>query len=354
MPFSPHVTCKFQFSPINLQNNTLSQSNEGRTLLRLHSQIDMNDNDLIQFFKLDPPSQNDSPTSNIPIWNRGKVIGEGTFGTIWLETHSLDARMRAIKQVKRHETSLREKVNQELLAVTRMSRPKYMEHFAHFFGWYEEGPNLSLAMEFFEFGDLRKHMRPETPFPETQCRDIMQQLLTGLDVLHNDGFAHRDLKPENIFVLRPTPQWRVKIGDFGIAKRSWNGDTLLRSRTGTLPYMAPEIFQWVEGGDDDEFKYTQAVDVWSIGIMLFEFLVGQRPFRNETALKMYCDRKVKFPAGLLRNYVATFHGCQFVQELLSLDPRSRPSAIQSLSRPWSQIRQYSANKDQVPMPSPRS
>lgn len=71
-------------------------------------------------------------------------------------------------------------------------------------------------MEFFELGDLRKHMNH--PFPEHDAQDITWQLVSGLELMHNICFTHRDLKPENIFVCATNP-WRVKIGDFGFSKR---------------------------------------------------------------------------------------------------------------------------------------
>jgi serine/threonine protein kinase len=79
-------------------------------------------------------------------------------------------------------------------------------------------------MEYFKHGDLQQYM--DKPLPETQTRIIIVQLLEGLKVMHGNGFTHRDLKPKDIFVVEKEPYFWVKIGDFGITKRTSNDQTL--------------------------------------------------------------------------------------------------------------------------------
>ena len=213
----------------------------------------MEDSILIDHFKLENPKIADLTSGKPTTWIRGRKLGEGSFGTVWLETHGLDGKKRAVKRTRRQIPASGRKFNQELLAMTRLSRPRYSDYFAAFLGWYEEDMSISLVMEYFELGDLRKYLRPTVPLPEDECRDVIRQLLAGLDIMHDDSFAHRDLKPENIFVVRTAPQWRVKIGDLRISKRVWEDETLLQSRSGTAPYMAPKIFQWVEICSDDDY-----------------------------------------------------------------------------------------------------
>ena len=92
----------------------------------------------------------------------------------------------------------------------------------------------------------------------------MKQIVEGILYIHKKGIVHRDIKPENILMMDDEP----KITDLGLAKiMSTSG---VYGKSGTLFYQAPEVLE--------EEKYGQAADIWSLGIVLFEFLLGQRIF----------------------------------------------------------------------------
>lgn len=144
---------------------------------------------------------------------------------------------------------------------------QFPQYFAYMHGWYEDTNWIFLAMDYFELGDLSHHL--QSTIPESEARDIMQQLLSGLVQMHNMGITHRDLTPTNIFVVaRWTSSWNVRIGDFGIAKRVHENETALRTITGTRQYMAPELDPWLVD-DEEAHIYTQAVDIWALGVLLF-------------------------------------------------------------------------------------
>src|SRR5271154_4980923 len=103
-------------------------------------------------------------------------------------------------------------------------------------------------MEYFPYGDLESCISERPPEPESQA--IAHQLLEGLKIVHDCGITHRDLKPQNIFVVRKSPDWWVKIGDFGISKHIGETTTSLHTKVGTANYMAPEIL------DEDNVTYT--------------------------------------------------------------------------------------------------
>ena len=147
-----------------------------------------------------------------------------------------------------------------------------------------------LAMEFLHGRDLLSVLREEWPLPDTRIVDILVQTLAAVAVAHDLGIVHRDLKPENIMVsigheedgVKP---YHVKVCDFGIAKindprgfQSESGKALTSSGTliGTPEYMSPEQAR----GDPLDARS----DLYSVGIVLYQLLVGRVPFSAENAL----------------------------------------------------------------------
>ncbi|KAH7711550.1 Protein kinase [Aphelenchoides avenae] len=106
--------------------------------------------------------------------------------------------------------------------------------------------------------------------PERIAASFIKQVLSGVEYLHSHGIVHRDLKPDNIFVNR----WAaVKVGDFGWAARSRGRKTV----GGTIEYMAPEVVRAWPGEETDQ-PYTEVVDEWSVGMLLFAVVRGESPF----------------------------------------------------------------------------
>ncbi|RPA93506.1 kinase-like protein, partial [Choiromyces venosus 120613-1] len=146
-------------------------------------------------------------------------------------------------------------------------------------GWFENDDRLFIAMEYFERGDLRKHL--DKPLAEEVVQKITKQVLNGLQVMHEKNIAHRDLKPDlisiqNIFVVSMSPVW-VKLGDFGISKRV-HSDTACRSRVCTDHYAAPEVLSLDTNAKSS--IYTNAVDMWALGCVVYELLTGEKLFSS--------------------------------------------------------------------------
>src|ERR1700722_5764778 len=198
-------------------------------------------------------------------WYREQRIGQGTFGKVWLEVtrEDDDVEKRAVKIIDKN-CMLGLDYKKELLALAKFSKHQYQQEevLVKFFGWFEDSSNLFLSMEYFELGDLEKHITES--ITEDDVKDITVDVLNGLRIMHSENFAHRDLKPSNIFVVRkpPASKWWVKIGDFETSKRVQRDITALRPKTGTVAYQAPEINGYLDDGDDDELTtvYDNAVD----------------------------------------------------------------------------------------------
>jgi HEAT repeat protein len=140
----------------------------------------------------------------------------------------------------------------------------------------EDGPLRYIAMEFVEGANLRELVRARGPFPPDEAWDVALQVLDGLGAVHDLGIIHRDLKSANI--MRDT-QGVVRLMDFGLAtvrRAESSAATLTINLSGTPEYMSPEQARG-EGGDFQS-------DIYALGIILFEILTGDVPFRGDTLL----------------------------------------------------------------------
>ncbi|KAF2663024.1 kinase-like protein [Lophiostoma macrostomum CBS 122681] len=275
-------------------------------------------------------------------WRRAGRLGEGAFGTVWkevLEAGESDIKARAVKVVRKRENrSKLVNYSKELEAIAKFSHPKYNSYFVESYGWFETEDAVFITMELFDHGDLQNYLwrKAEKTLPEDEVKQIALQVLEGLEHMHDNGFAHRDLKPSNILVRDPGPEWWVKIGDFGISKRAEEGMTALRTVSGTRDFMAPEIR--VQDGSlfaenlADNKVYTDKVDIWSLGEIIYRALCGEGPFSK--TLAAYCSHNVAFPLEALRKREISEEGCSLIQALMNVYPEERLSAKQALQHEW--------------------
>ncbi|KAK2761291.1 hypothetical protein FQN54_001813 [Arachnomyces sp. PD_36] len=273
-------------------------------------------------------------------WDRKQRIGFGSYGEVWLEVNSekeSEVEKRAVKVIdKGRLESLKVDFRKELLALAKFSKPQYQQEgvLVEFIGWYEDPLNLYLFMEYFELGDLERHITPDTPITESDVKAITTDILSGLRIMHDENFAHRDLKPSNIFVVQKPPdsKWWIKIGDFGISKRVEGDETALRTQIGSLHYQAPEITGDFYT-DEPTSTYDKAVDMWSLGCVIYKIATQNIPFPNARTIMKFCDKQISFPEAPLLEKFST-EGVGFVKRLIVPDPRERLSTTEALEDPW--------------------
>ncbi|KAF2720848.1 kinase-like protein [Polychaeton citri CBS 116435] len=243
-------------------------------------------------------------------WRRADELGGGNWGIVYLQ-HCLDPgksnKIRAVKEIRRH---IRVDVNRELEAAALFSHHKFEKSFVKSFGWYETANTICLTMEHMDHGDLSRQLYG--PLPEAQAQSITAQVVQGLVYMHEKGFAHRDLKPANILVHQPGPDWWVKLADFGFSKRAETGVSEFRSTV---------------------FTYTNAVDVWSAGVISFLLMTGKLPF-PDNRLETYHRAWPDLPHYELASQNTSQEGFNFIQTSLSIEPLHRPTARDCLSHPW--------------------
>lgn len=203
-------------------------------------------------------------------------------------------------------------------------------------------------MEYCRYGDISQCF--PNPVSEEEAREICAQLLEGLYVLHGLKITHRDIKAQvcrlyidhnssqsanfgkNVLVAQRDPVL-VKITDFGISKHILEGETELRTRAGTEGYMAPEVLGLVNEAQEDS-RYTNAVDVWSLGCLIYYTLTKQTPFPKYNMLRDYSRGLCTYPESLLIERGVGPSGISFLGRLMSLKPEVRPEASPELITEW--------------------
>lgn len=164
--------------------------------------------------------------------------------------------------------------------------------------------------------------------------------------MHKKGVCHRDLKPENILVNRHEPE-NIKVIDFGAAtsffqkKKNIKYKKTMWTKTGTISYQAPELFQQVD--------YDEKIDVWSIGVMAYQMLCGHLPFTSEYQLDLIeiivkCEQNLRFDPDDIWHQITPL-AVDFIKRILK-HPEKRLNAKEALNHPW-----FSYNRTYMPDPS---
>src|SRR3984957_3384203 len=201
-----------------------------------------------------------------------------------------------------------------------------------------DGEHLFLAMEYVPGQTLRALMRERGWFTWQEALGIMDPILAGLAAAHQAGIVHRDVKPENVLI---TPDGRVKVVDFGLARASAAvGNTRAGQIIGSVAYIAPEQ---VTGAVTDA-----RTDVYSAGIVLFEMLTGRQPYTGETPLAVaYAHVNSDVPAvGSVVGGVSPGVD-QLVGAATSRDPQWRPGNADAFLRAVRSLRGVPEQSDSV-------
>ena len=209
------------------------------------------------------------------ICNRYKILdhlGTGGMATVWLGYDTILDRQVAIKTFKidANDEDAVKRFNREAKAVTSLSHPNIVS----IYDVENEGEFYYLILEYVEGMTLKDYMIKNPRMPIETIVHIAKQIAAGLSHAHQNGIIHRDIKPQNILMKE---NLTCKITDFGIA-RAYGDTTLTQTNQmlGTVYYLSPEQARGNVA--------TAQSDIYSLGILIFEMITGQIPFKGESAV----------------------------------------------------------------------
>ena len=207
-------------------------------------------------------------------------LGQGGMGTVYRARQLSMDRTVAVKILQQHlanEAAAVQRFFREARAASQLQHPNTITTYD--FGQSDEG-YLYIAMEHLDGNALDKVLDDEGTLGFVEAMEIVHQICGSLVEAHEKGIVHRDLKPENIMLVRVEDHLMAKVLDFGIAKMTDAMSTVTKtgSLLGTPVYMAPEQSK----GE----RVDQKADIYSVGVMLFESVIGHTPFHSLSELEV--------------------------------------------------------------------
>jgi ABC-type transport system substrate-binding protein/tRNA A-37 threonylcarbamoyl transferase component Bud32 len=208
------------------------------------------------------------------------LIGEGATGSVYLAEETPTGRRVALKLLA-PELGRDERFRRRFLRETEIAASIEHPHVVPTLASGEEDGLLYLAMDYVDGSDLRKLLRDDGRLEPRRAVELLTQVARALDAAHQVGLVHRDVKPGNILVARDAADGEhAYVCDFGLARHVSSVSSLTGERgfVGTIDYVPPEQ---IEGGAIDA-----RADVYSLGCVLFECVIGERPFDRESELSV--------------------------------------------------------------------
>ena len=214
-------------------------------------------------------------------YDQVKVLGEGTFGKVFLGKNKISHVLRAIKQIQKDKAEMGEE--EEKAIINEINILKSLDHpnIMKVYEYYNSEKVLSIVSELCTGGELYEKISSSGYLSEKVSKYIMKQLLSAVSFCHENGIIHRDLKPENLLIESEEEAkmeyFTIKVIDFGTSDKLNKGKTM-KEQIGTPSDIAPEVLIG---------KYNEKCDLWSCGVILYILLCGVPPFYGETDDEIY-------------------------------------------------------------------
>ncbi|KAF8020259.1 hypothetical protein BT93_G0842 [Corymbia citriodora subsp. variegata] len=298
-----------------------------------------------------PNAQVTVKTESLPLksqWQKGRLIGRGTFGSVYVASNRETGALCALKEVELlpddpKSAECMRQLEQEIKVLSRLKHPNIVQYY----GSEIVEDRFYIYLEYVHPGSINKYVRDHCgAITESVVRNFTRHILSGLAYLHSKKTIHRDIKGANLLV---DASGIVKLADFGMAKHL-TGQAADLSLKGSPYWMAPELIQAVMQKDNGS-DHALAVDIWSLGCTIVEMLTGKPPwseFEGVAAMFKAMKNSPSIPETL------SSEGKDFLQCCFRRDPAERPSATKLLEHPFLKSSQQIDAPSHTQVPSRKS
>ena len=251
-----------------------------------------------------------------------KQLGSGSFGRVFLVSHNETKQLFAQKVIDKRKLLMSygklDIIYNEINIHSKLDH----ENIIKLYNFNEDNENINIIMEYAPNGNLYELITKEkTGFSEYKAFEYFIQVVNAVYYLQNNNIIHRDIKPENILIGDDN---KIKLCDFG-----WAKELTLENRStfcGTVEYMAPEIV-----GSEN---YDYGVDIWSLGILLYELLYGHSPFKANTNKNVILNIKSHELNFDDTNKTVSKSCKDLIQKILNNNPQKRYKIKDILDHPF--------------------
>ena len=252
----------------------------------------------------------------------GKKLGTGKFGRVYLVKEKKSNFICALKLLSKKQlisNGVEIQLRREIEIQSHLNHKNILK----LYNFFWDTQNIYLILEYAPGGELYKELMssPNKRFSEEKSSKYIFQMCDALEYIHKKHVIHRDIKPENILNSLGV----IKLADFGWSIHA--PSHLRKTFCGTLDYLPPEMLE--------NHKHDDNVDLWCLGILIFEFCAGHPPFESDCqkeTIRKIKDLKVNFP------FFFSWEVKDLIFKLLKKNPKERISLNDVRSHPW--IRKY--------------
>jgi mitogen-activated protein kinase kinase kinase len=270
-------------------------------------------------------------------WMKGALIGQGSFGSVYLALHAITGELLAVKQVEApspgangandaRKKSMIDALKREISLLRDLRHPNIVQYL----GCGTSAEYLNIFLEYVPGGSVQTMLNSYGSLREPLVRSFVRQILNGLSYLHSRDIIHRDIKGANILVDN---KGTVKISDFGISKKleasnilqGANNNKNRPSMQGSVFWMAPEVVK--------QTSYTRKADIWSLGCLVVEMMTGTHPFPDCSQLQAIFKIGGAKASPTIPEH-ASAEAKQFLAQTFEMDYNKRPSADELMLSPF--------------------